>query len=721
MERGLNLSLDRQRIDLRDLKSRLTDNKFKTGQTRTRNRIMRAIELAYDLIRNEELKPEVPVEMITNAQRLVDYIDVIKKNKEYVIDLETTGLSLYDDVIVGVCLYTPNEKPVYIPINHTNIDNSRIEGQLNEQVVRDFLKWVITDTDIKCIGHNIKFDAKFIKWHWGYDIGNIYWDTQVGAHLLNENESHGLKQLYAKYIKRGKDDGKDYGDYFGNNTPFNYIPLEVATIYGANDGYKNYKLYEFQKKYIDLNSSREDMRKIAKVFFNIEMALIPILIRMELRGIEIREDYSKALQEEFKERIEQTERELDEIVEEVRDLILKNDELVRLIGEGKLNYNSPQQLSIFLYDVLRLPAVDRKNPRGTGEGILLKLKEKNKDAEQFIDKLLEYRELNKLFNTYVDKIPQVVEKKTGAIHSNFNQTGTVTGRFSSSHPVYRLNLQNIPARSEDGKRIRRMFKAREGYLLLSADYSQIEPRVLASISGDKDMREAYEKGQDLYSMMASRIYQVPYEACLEFNPETGEVQPEGKRRRDNTKSVLLGLIYDRGAKSVADQFGESVEWAENLINAFFHNFPKIKLTRERIIHQAETYGYVNTIFGRKRRLPDMKRTDKTDWRYINTVRQCVNSVIQGTAGDIMKLAMVRIGQNERLKELDAHLLMTIHDEVILELPKENAKEVRDIVVQIMKEVGTEVTGMPMKVDTELTEYWYGEDLTDKYIKEGEGA
>jgi len=718
MSRGITLNLSRNRVDLRDLKNRLVGNKFKTGQTRTRNKVMRAIELAYELIKSGELKPEIPVEMVTNAQRLFDYMDVIKKNGKYVLDLETTGLSLFDDIIVGVCLYTPNENPIYIPVNHTNVDNKRLEGQLNEQVVRDLLMMIITNSELKCIGHNIKFDAKFIKWHWGYDIGNIYWDTQIAGHLLNENESHGLKQLYAKYIKRDKDAGKDYGDYFGDSTPFNYIPLEVATIYGANDVYKNYKLYEFQKQYIDLNGKREDMRKIAKIFFNIEMMLVPILINMELRGIEIREDYSKALFEEFKERIERTERELDELVMPVKDLIMRNKELSRLTEGGKLNYNSPKQLTIFLYDVLKLTPVDKKNPRGTGEGILLKLKSKNKEAEQFIDKLLEYRELNKLFNTYVDKIPRVVEEKTGAVHSNFNQTGTVTGRFSSSHPVYRLNLQNIPARSEDGKRIRRMFKAREGYLLLSADYSQIEPRVLASISGDIDMREAYEKGQDLYSMMASRIYQVPYNECLEFNPETGEVQPEGKRRRDNTKSVLLGLMYDRGAKSIAEQFGESVQWAEELMDNFFHNFPKIKLTRERIIHQAEVYGYVNTILGRKRRLPDMKR-DKDDWRYINASRQCVNSVIQGTAGDIMKMAMVRIGQNERLKELDAHLLMTIHDEVIIELPEENAREVRDIIVKIMKETGTEITGMPMKVDTELTKFWYGEDLTKEYIKEDE--
>lgn len=725
MSRDLNLDVNRSQKEMKDLSNRLDHKKnCRTGKTRVYNKIQAGIEKAYELLRNNELESVCNEKLVTDRKELEEYLNLV--NDELVIDMETTGLSVMQDMVVGACLYAPNEydKSIYVPLNHTDIKNNRLDGQMDEEVVKGMLKPVLESNKVKVINHNLKYDAKVIKFNWGIDIKNIYWDTMIASHLLNENEPHGLKPLYKKYVNKDASE-KDYGDYFGNNFPFNYIPLEVAKVYGANDPYKTYKLYQFQKKYIKMDHDRADFRKISHVFHNIEMELLPLLIDMELRGVEIRDDFAEELRERMVKMVDKTEEEMDEILKPIKDLILDHEELERLSDNGKINYNSYDQLKYLFYEVLNLkPFRKYKRNKGwvdnlsTGEEILVKLKEresKQKDLVRFIDLLLKYREIKKLLGTYVEKIPKVVEEKTGAVHTNFNQIGTVTGRFSSSHPVYRINLQNIPARSKLGKEIRKMFKPREGYYMISSDYSQIEPRTLASISGDKEMKKAYKEGKDLYAQMGSRIFNVPYEDCLEFHPETGEYQPEGDKRRSQVKSVLLGIMYERGAKAIGEQFGESERWGQKLVDNFLKSYPAVEKTRRKVIHQAETLGYVNTVDGRKRRLPNMQLDNKDNYKYQLAHRQCLNSVIQGTAGDIMKKAMIKVYEDERLQELGAKLLMTIHDEMIMECPKENIKEIVEYVEADMKKVGEDLLDMPMKVDTEITNYWYGDDLSEEVL------
>ena len=248
---------------------------------------------------------------------------------------------------------------------------------------------------------------------------------------------------------------------------------------------------------------------------------------------------------------------------------------------------------------------------------------------------------------------------------------------------------------------------------MGGDFSQIEPRVLAFLSGDESMINAYKEGKDLYAIMGSQVYQLPYEDCREFYPD-GTVNAEGKHRRTTMKSVLLGIMYERGAIAIGEQFNKSAEWAQQLIDNFYKSFPKINQYRLKIENMAETYGYVTTITGRKRRLPDMQLEDKDDYRYQEAHRQSLNSVIQGSSADIMKLSMIAIYNDPRYKALDCHMIITVHDELIMEVPEDHIKEGAELLVGTMKRVGHSLIDLPMSVDAEVNDYWYGENLAEKY-------
>lgn len=576
----------------------------------------------------------------------------------------------------------------------------------------------LQDQELRCINHNIKFDNKKLAWDWKQVIVNIYWDTQIAGNVLNENEPHKLKPMYNKYILHGKGSGEDYKDLF-DGIPFNYVPIDIATVYGANDGFKTYALYKFQAQYLREDHPREDFRKMYYVFREVEMPLIPLCTDMEMRGVEIREDFAKELSEDFNKELVEVEAKCDAYVEQFKQYILDHNNLMRLTkGTCKINYSSPQQVAALFYDIFKLKSVSRKEPRGTGDKIIQKFlstakkkdTKKSREFAEFLENYQRFKEIKKLLGTYVDKIPQVKEPKINAVYTTYNQYGAKTGRFSSSDTVSKINLQNIPSKE---KRIRKIFKARDGYKLVGGDFSQIEPRVLAFLSGDESMINAYKEGKDLYAIMGSQVYQLPYEDCREFYPD-GTVNAEGKHRRTTMKSVLLGIMYERGATAIGEQFNKSAEWAQQLIDNFYKSFPKINQYRLKIENMAETYGYVTTITGRKRRLPDMQLEDKDDYRYQEAHRQSLNSVIQGSSADIMKLSMIAIYNDPRYKALDCHMIITVHDELIMEVPEDHIKEGAELLVGTMKRVGHSLIDLPMSVDAEVNDYWYGENLAEKY-------
>lgn len=717
--KGLEINMSREEVGMDDISKRLVHNKVcNVTVKRNKNKLENALAVIQELVKSGRLHAEGEVETIRTPERLKEYMDHCKQSGEYVLDVETTGLDIYNDILVGICLYTPGETSAYVPFNHTDLQNVRVADQMSEEQVRDIMLPCLQDQELRCINHNIKFDNKKLAWDWKQIIVNIYWDTLIAGYVLNENEPHGLKPLYNKYILHGKGSSEDYGDLF-EGIPFNYVPIDVATVYGANDGFKTYALYKFQAQYLREDHPREDFRKMYYVFREVEMPLIPLCTDMEMRGVEIREDFAKELSEDFNKEMVEVEAKCDAYVEQFKQYILDHNNLMRLTkGTCKINYSSPQQVAALFYDIFKLRSVSRKEPRGTGDKIIQKFlstakkkdTKKSREFAEFLENYQRFKEIKKLLGTYVDKIPQVKEPKINAVYTTYNQYGAKTGRFSSSDTVSKINLQNIPSKE---KRIRKIFKARDGYKLVGGDFSQIEPRVLAFLSGDESMINAYKEGKDLYAIMGSQVYQLPYEDCREFYPD-GTVNAEGKHRRTTMKSVLLGIMYERGATAIGEQFNKSAEWAQQLIDNFYKSFPKINQYRLKIENMAETYGYVTTITGRKRRLPDMQLEDKDDYRYQEAHRQSLNSVIQGSSADIMKLSMIAIYNDPRYKELDCHMIITVHDELIMEVPEDHIKEGAELLVGTMKRVGHSLIDLPMSVDAEVNDYWYGENLAEKY-------
>lgn len=717
--KGLEINMSREEVGMDDISKRLVHNKVcNVIVKRNKNKLENALAVIQELVKSGRLHAEGEVETIRTPERLKEYMDHCKQSGEYVLDVETTGLDIYNDILVGICLYTPGETSAYVPFNHTDLQNVRVADQMSEEQVRNIVIPYLQDQELRCINHNIKFDNKKLAWDWKQIIVNIYWDTLIAGYVLNENEPHGLKPLYNKYILHGKGSSEDYGDLF-EGIPFNYVPIEVATVYGANDGFKTYALYKFQAQYLREDHPREDFRKMYYVFREVEMPLIPLCTDMEMRGVEIREDFAKELSEDFNKELVEVEAKCDAYVEQFKQYILDHNNLMRLTkGTCKINYSSPQQVAALFYDIFKLKSVSRKEPRGTGDKIIQKFlstakkkdTKKSREFAEFLENYQRFKEIKKLLGTYVDKIPQVKEPKINAVYTTYNQYGAKTGRFSSSDTVSKINLQNIPSKE---KRIRKIFKARDGYKLVGGDFSQIEPRVLAFLSGDESMINAYKEGKDLYAIMGSQVYQLPYEDCREFYPD-GTVNAEGKHRRTTMKSVLLGIMYERGATAIGEQFNKSAEWAQQLIDNFYKSFPKINQYRLKIENMAETYGYVTTITGRKRRLPDMQLEDKDDYRYQEAHRQSLNSVIQGSSADIMKLSMIAIYNDPRYKALDCHMIITVHDELIMEVPEDHIKEGAELLVGTMKRVGHSLIDLPMSVDAEVNDYWYGENLAEKY-------
>lgn len=720
MSRDIKLDMSRDTVELDDISSRLAHKKVcNISVKRNQSTLIKALNVINELVSSGRLKAEGEYEIIRTPERLKEFMETyVNGIGEYVLDIESTGLDVYNDILVGICLYNPDLPSAYVPFNHTDLNNVRVPDQMTEEQVKEIMLPYLANDNLKCINHNIKFDDKIITFNWLQRIANVWWDTSIAGWVLNENEKHKLKPMYNKYILNGEGSDEDFGDLF-SDIPCNYIPIEIFGVYGANDGIKTWAVYQFQKQFLREDHPRADFKKLHYVFRNIEMPLIDLCMDMELRGVAIREDYAKELSLKFNEELVAKEALCDEYVANFDKYIEEHPTLMRLTkGTKKINYNSPQQVACLLYDIFGLKSVSRKEPRGTGDKIIKLHRNKakkagTKKAEKFIEFLNNYqrfKECGKLLGTYVDKIPAVKCEKTNAVHTTFNQYGAVTGRFSSSDSVTKINLQNIPSHD---KSIRKIFKARAGYKMVGGDFSQIEPRVLSYFSGDKDMQDAYKQDKDLYAIMGATVYNLPYEECREFYPD-GTVNPDGKHRRNTMKSVLLGIMYERGAKAIGEQFDKSADWAQQLIDEFYKSFPKIQQFRLKVEKMAEEYGYVTTVCGRKRRLPDMQLSDKDDYRYAEAHRQSLNSVIQGSSADIMKLAMIAIYNDPRYKELGCYMIITVHDELIMEVPEEHVKAGAELLAETMKQVGHSLINLPMSVDAEVNEYWYGENLATKY-------
>lgn len=725
------------------------------------------------------------LELLDNENKIREYIDCAITNGIVAVDTETNGLDRIDGKIAGVCLYTPGQKGVYIPVRH----ESFMTGiELKTNVSKEFMKDQferMNKSNIKYVLHNAKFDMHILWWMLGIKI-IPYWDTQIGSQLLNENEPHKLKVLYKKYVDNADENSKvaSFNSLF-KGIEFNKVPPDVAYMYASFDPIMTYELYQFQYDFIDINGKyckEKGLERVAEVFRNIEMPLIQVVFEMECTGVKIDTDLAEKLKAQYTKHKDAAEvkfnLEIDKLNDKFDKLMIKNPAAYnKLFKDGirKVSISSPTQLAILFYDVLEFESPDKKSPRGTGEAILKSFN------HPLVDSILEYRSMSKLLSTYIEAIPQHIAKRDNRLHANFNQYGAKTGRFSSSDP----NLQNIPSQKttlsdgtviDAGHDIRQMFIAGDGMVIVGGDFSQQEPRCLAHMSDDPHMLQAYLEGKDLYATIASKIYKMPYDECKEFRAD-GTVNPDGKARRTSVKPVLLGLMYGRGVPSIAEQMKISTQEAQKIIDDFYAEFPKVKEFVDFAQTFARDYGFVETAWGRKRRLSDMQLppieikpciksysdnfdpfafdatesipqddyvpdevyrkyytllnrargrqqqqkvkelaeqegyTIKDNRGFIEDAkRQCVNSIIQGSAADMTKLTMIKIFNDEELNKLGYKLIIPVHDEVLGICPRENAKAVRDRLEYIMVHIVDGKFKIPMKCDIEVTERWYGEGI-----------
>jgi DNA polymerase I-like protein with 3'-5' exonuclease and polymerase domains len=723
----------------------------------------------------EKQKDDVLV--IRTKQELSNYITQSIHNDIIVIDTETNNsLDPLTAKLMGLCVYTPNNKKVYIPVNHVDYKTGeKLPNQLTEQDIKEELSRVV-DAQILTIMHNSKFDFQVIKKTCGIEMP-CYWDTMIAAKLIDENELAGLKQQYILHID-SEQEKYSIEDLF-EKEEYAIFPPEVFALYAATDPYMTYKLYEYQKPIME----SEEYKKVNNLFREVEMPVIRVVAEMELAGIELDKEYAKRLSVKYHSKLDELDKritvELDKYksrIESWRKTPDANTKPKKKSGEegGKskseqlpdeINLGSPTQLAILLYDVIGVEQVSKESPRGTGEDILEAIK------LPLAKLILERRGLLKLLDAFIDSLPQKVNPIDGRVHGHFNQYGAATGRFSSSDP----NLQQLPA---SNKEIRMMFKARDGYVLVGSDFSQQEPRMLSNYSGDEDMIQAYKEGKDLYSTIASSVYKNDYWDNMEYRQD-GTPNPDGKKRRNACKTLLLGIMYGQGVTAVAESIGSSIQEAQSIIDGFYNSFPKVKGWMDETTSFAKKNGYVEDLWGRRRRLPDIslprfeisynnvskdqspfnpllgtadrKQDDKViasfykrlegvkfkkDVDFISqdaakygikiknnggfiaqAERQCVNARIQGGSATMTKIAMNKLFRDEELNKLGFKLLLTVHDELIGECPKENADKVAKRLTSVMKTCIDDVSSVPFKCDADVSEHWYYNDYVNTLRQE----
>lgn len=540
-------------------------------------------------------------QLITAEDVLHDYITECIGNGYISIDTETDGLDPLRNIMAGACINTYGQKSSYIPVNHISyITREKASGQLSADfVIKEFDRLFKKKVDVDMF--NATFDIRVLR-KFGLSKAYCTWDGYLGMRILNENEPvNKLKPLHNKYCLDGKGDAFSYDDLF-KGIPFTIIPYNFGYIYAAHDAHITTEFCDYQRKWLTDKTDRQDIKDMYWVFKNIEMPCVSVVADMEDTGVLLDLEYADKLKVKYHkildEKISNFEKAYHKYDEKIQNFKGKN------IFSNPININSVPQLQALLYDVIGLTAKDKKTGkivRGTGEDILNTINDND-----VVKAILEYREFSTIVSTFVDKLPECIHED-GRIHCKFNQYGADTGRFSSSEP----NLQNIPSHNKD---IRKMFVASPGYVWQSSDFSQQEPKALAAMckkQGDSQMYDTFMAGKDLYSEIASVSFHRTYEDCLEFyldadGNKTDKTNAEGKEYRQNAKSILLGVLYGRSAPSIAEQLQCSVDEAEKIKSDVFKGFPAIKEFEDDSLNMARTFGYVTTVCGRKRRLPDMQ-------------------------------------------------------------------------------------------------------------------
>lgn len=649
------------------------------------------IILIENLVKQGRLKSKPNYHVIRDKDSLRKAIQGVKECGMLPWDSEFDNLNYELAKLVGISFTDKtNDQHYYVPFIHCDTQRNILPNQLKYEEFAEVAGELFTDPKIKKITHQYNAcDNQVIEYNTGLKVRGQYWDTLLFMNAINENhKDNSLKKLYVEFVLQEEGKDETFESLF-EGISFAFVPIEVGYVYACYDTERTDAVFEWQDKV--LRSS--EYKNIRKHYIEVEAPQIEVVCGMQRRGINIDEQTAHELHNEYVELLNSLQQEMD-------------DFFSSRYGLRNINYGSSQQMATIIYDKLGCTPFTKgkeKVPdRGTGEEVIEKLVEKYPQFH-ILNKLLLYRGTAKLLNTYIDSIPKQLSKNDGKLRGRFHSHGARTGRYSSSEP----NLQNIPSHfnkqtGKDDSRIRNLFVPQKDYVWISADYSQIEPRILAYRSNDFIMLNAYNTGKDLYSLMASQVYNVPYEMCLEASG------PEAKMRRDSMKRVLLGLMYGRQAASIGQQIGMNAKQAQQFVDNFFQQYPNIKQYIDETVRMGTLLGYVTTIYDRRRRLPDLNHPN--EYIRAEAQRQAVNATIQGSSADITKRAMRDIYRNDWIIANDCHLVLTIHDEVVVEVPKDRIQEagerLRDLMIGAADLLSTK---MPIKTDVEVFETAWNKD------------
>ena len=589
---------------------------------------------------------------ILTEKSLNDLIKSLVKKKSFVFDVETTNKRPVWARMVGISFSFEEGNACYLPLVHRYLGSP---DQLELKAVCEKLKPIFEDKRIKKCGHNIKYDL-IVMANEGIALDGVGFDTMIASYLLNpSSRGHGLDALTMEYFGHKNLTYKEMVGAGNREIGFDEVEVNRATEYAAEDSDMTWRLKG------KLQPQLKD--STLKLYKEIELPLLEVLAEIELNGVYVDRKH------------------LTELSSKIDKQLLRLEKDIYVLADEEFNINSPKQLSVILFEKLKLPVIKKtKTGYSTDVSVLELLVAEHKLPKQ----ILSYRQLAKLKSTYVDALPGEIFKNTGRVHTSFNQTVAATGRLSSSNP----NLQNIPIRSDMGKEIRKAFTAEGDNMLLSADYSQIELRLLAHLSKDRALKDAFDKGEDIHARTAADI----------FGSSLDKVDENSRRM---AKAVNFGIIYGLSAFGLSRQLNISRKDAKDFIDQYFLLYSKVRGFMDNTIAEARECGYTLTMFNRRRYLPDLK----SDNRQIreSAERVAINSPIQGSAADLIKVAMIRLSRNLKKMKLNSKMILQVHDELVFECPVREKKEIESLVRKEMEEACT--LSVPLVVDIGWGKNW----------------
>jgi len=592
---------------------------------------------------------------ILTEEEFAHWLQRLQAAKSFIIDTETTSLNYMEAELVGISLALQPGEAAYIPLAHNYLGAPQ---QLSRDHVLAQLKPLLTDAGIGKIGQNLKYDAHILA-NYDIELKGINHDTMIESYVLNSvSGRHDMDSMAKRYLNYSTTKFEDIAGKGAKQLTFDQIALDQASPYAAEDADITLRLHEH------LSPGLRDSKSLSKLYKDIEIPLIPVLIRMEQHGVCIDCQRLNNHSQQLSERLQALEKQAWE-----------------LAGE-EFNLGSPKQLQAIFYDKLGYEVLKKtaKNQRSTAEPVLIELAQKY----QLPKVLLEYRGLSKLKSTYTDRLPTMITPRTGRVHTSYHQAVAATGRLSSTDP----NLQNIPVRNEEGRRIRQAFVAERGHRLISADYSQIELRIMAHLSGDSGLLAAFAANADVHRATAAEVFKVSVDEV------TGE-------QRRQAKAINFGLIYGMSAFGLANQIKVDRTTAQNYIDLYFQHYPGVQNYMEAIKSEAHEQGFVETLFGRRLYLPNIASGNRMLRNAAE--RTAINAPMQGTAADIIKLAMLKVDQWLQTSNQPARLIMQVHDELILEVAEDAVEDVSRQLTELM--AGAAELQVPLLVEAGSGSNW----------------